>query len=203
MPWLQQTHPFLVQNILDENTAVEYLFAILNGRQLIFLSILVEEKTLRACFSSIHSQSQSELEQKYWCSSCRWSQSEKLYLPDGWAKSLVLHMCVWYNLFSLRVLFGCKWVVNKCLFNKYLYGLVFVFQVIPLDITVELQKQIMSELEILYKVWTFFLCAWLLDLYLYIIFNVVHSSFQWIRALKMWTPGVISYLKCCIPSQFH
>lgn len=27
-----------------------------------------------------------------------------------------------------------------------------VFQVIPLDITVELQKQIMSELEILYKV---------------------------------------------------
>lgn len=31
-------------------------------------------------------------------------------------------------------------------------GFVFVWQVIPLDITAELQKQIMSELEILYKV---------------------------------------------------
>jgi len=35
--------------MLDENTALEYIFAILIGRPLIFLSMLVEENTLWAC----------------------------------------------------------------------------------------------------------------------------------------------------------
>ena len=44
-----------------------------------------------------------------------------------------------------NVLVLCLWKVTHFLPNVAL-------QVIPLDITVELQKQIMSELEILYKV---------------------------------------------------
>lgn len=47
-------------------------------------------------------------------------------------------------------------IINPRIFRIFLFSIfnnsTFLLQVIPLDITLELQKQIMSELEILYKV---------------------------------------------------
>lgn len=106
-------------------------------------------------------------------------------------KCLALHIWVWYNKLCLRVLFECKWIsfeISSCWFDSseswvecqcecfFYAGLILLLQVIPLDITVELQKQIMSELEILYKVWTSFYVCLIYLIYIYRVVLYVYFS---------------------------